>query len=95
MSNTCAAARYFQFSFGTYRSLSPAVDLLWNSPAHYTARVISASQDCPASFQGPSAHVNDELSKKALKIVGADIVKFSPTYDDAAERTAITATQID
>lgn len=69
MSNTCAAARYFQFSFGTYRSLSPAVDLLWNSPTHYTARVISASQDCPASFQGLSAHVNDELSKKALRLL--------------------------
>lgn len=34
------------------------------------------------------------LAMADVKIVGADVVEFSPVYDDAAERTAIAVSQI-
>jgi agmatinase len=34
------------------------------------------------------------LSKANVKVIGADVVEFSPVYDDAAERTAIAVSQI-
>ncbi|KAI9035752.1 agmatinase [Aspergillus affinis] len=34
------------------------------------------------------------LSRANVKIVGADVVEFSPVYDDAAERTGIAVSQI-
>jgi agmatinase len=34
------------------------------------------------------------LSKARLKIVGADVVEFTPVYDNSAETTAIAVTQV-
>lgn len=34
------------------------------------------------------------LSRAGVKIIGADVVEFSPVYDDAAERTAVAVGQI-
>ncbi|KAL3476150.1 arginase family-domain-containing protein [Aspergillus californicus] len=34
------------------------------------------------------------LAKANVKVIGADVVEFSPVYDDAAERTAIAVSQI-
>lgn len=34
------------------------------------------------------------LSRAGVKIIGADVVEFSPVYDDAAERTAIAVGQV-
>jgi agmatinase len=34
------------------------------------------------------------LSKAGVKIVGADVVEFTPVYDNTAETSAIAVTQI-
>jgi agmatinase len=34
------------------------------------------------------------LSQAGLPVVGADLVKFAPVYDNTAEFTALTVTQI-
>lgn len=36
----------------------------------------------------------DGLSKAGIKIVGSDVVEFTPVYDNSAETTAIAVTEI-
>ena len=39
-------------------------------------------------------HILHGLSKAGVKIVGADVVEFSPIYDNSAETSAIAVTQL-
>lgn len=39
-------------------------------------------------------HILSGLSKAGVKIVGADVVEFSPVYDNSAETSAIAVTEL-
>lgn len=39
-------------------------------------------------------HILEGLSKAGVKIVGADVVEFTPAYDNNAETTAITVSEL-
>jgi agmatinase len=57
-----------------------------------TVTLLSKNQDWPKNFQ--LLAIINGLSDAGLKIIGSDVVEFTPVYDNAAETTGIAVGQI-
>jgi len=57
-----------------------------------TVPLLSKNQDWPKNFQ--LLAIINGLSDAGLKIIGSDVVEFTPVYDNAAETTGIAVGQI-
>jgi len=66
-------------------------------PGGWTTREVHPSPDCDKSNTDQVLQllaIINGLSEAGLKIIGSDVVEFTPVYDNAAETTGIVVSQI-